>query len=413
VLDDLPTISAQLDEQARVELLRASYAEVLDATKHQDDKIGRLLTAIAFLTAASLAMANLATSTTLGRGFVVRGVPRGRQHLPPLVLITLATFLVCVVLTVVLLVAALSKPLPIPGLGLEPRPPKPSLRDFSQIYYSDIAGLGYDEWQRKWSAGRATLRGELAPMYVKETHNLALRVDFKYARTNEAVAILALGLLAFGATVLLFFAAVTAPCRGAQPSGTCSTPVEFGVILRATLATLLGVYVFGQLLMQFRQTHMAVDQSRNLVGDERIREWRRATRQRTLIVLAALGTSMPLSVPFASRHGAWAYWPSVGALGSGALLYALVTYGPLDRRSDLPPPNGREAHYTFVPVFVGFVAALALISVAEATGDFAWQLLAAAVLPAALTVAALLAPTGHAAERRARYLARAAAAQTG
>jgi hypothetical protein len=418
VFDDLPTISAQLDDQARVELLRASYSEVLDATKHQDDKIGRLLTAIAFLTAASLALASLATSPTLVRRFVVSGAPRGPQHLPPLVLITLATFLVCVVLAVVLLVDALATPLRIPGLGHDVRQKRVSLGDFSQIYFYDIAGLGRDEWQRKWSAGRAALRAELAPMYRNETHNLAVRVDFKYARTNEAVAILSLGLLAFGATVLLFFAAVTAPCRGVQPAGTCSSPVEFGAILRATLATLLGLYVFGQLLVQFRQNHMTVDRARNLLGEarhgaERRREWWRATRQRTFIVLAALGTSLPLSVPFTSRHGAWAYWPSVAALGVAALLYVLTTYTPADRASNRRLRDEREKHYTFAPVIAGLLAALVLVSAAEATGDFAWQLLAAAVLPAALTVAALLAPTGHAAERRASYLARLTAADAG
>jgi hypothetical protein len=38
----------------RADLARKSYEEVLDATKHQDDKIGRFLTVIAFLTAAAV-----------------------------------------------------------------------------------------------------------------------------------------------------------------------------------------------------------------------------------------------------------------------------------------------------------------------------------------------------------------------
>ena len=37
------------------DLARLSYAEVLDATKHQDDKIGRILGAIAFFVGGALA----------------------------------------------------------------------------------------------------------------------------------------------------------------------------------------------------------------------------------------------------------------------------------------------------------------------------------------------------------------------
>src|ERR1700723_3669088 len=45
------------------EYARLSYTEVLDATKHQDDKIGRLLTAVAFLTVAALAMVQFKLGT--------------------------------------------------------------------------------------------------------------------------------------------------------------------------------------------------------------------------------------------------------------------------------------------------------------------------------------------------------------
>src|SRR4051812_35004730 len=47
-------------DEPPLQFARVAYAEVLDATKHQDDKIGRFLTAIAFLTAASLAFVNAA-----------------------------------------------------------------------------------------------------------------------------------------------------------------------------------------------------------------------------------------------------------------------------------------------------------------------------------------------------------------
>src|SRR3712207_4221713 len=50
-------------------LLESSYKEVLDAVKHQDDKIGRLFAGISFLTAASLAMANLGGSAYLSQRY--------------------------------------------------------------------------------------------------------------------------------------------------------------------------------------------------------------------------------------------------------------------------------------------------------------------------------------------------------
>ena len=47
-VDDGPT-------EVRLKYARESYKEVLDATKHQDDKIGRFLTAIAFLFTGAIA----------------------------------------------------------------------------------------------------------------------------------------------------------------------------------------------------------------------------------------------------------------------------------------------------------------------------------------------------------------------
>src|SRR3712207_6746276 len=67
--------SAEAAEQPRLveaealEGLQNSYKEVLDATKHQDDKIGRIFTGVAFLTAAALALANLNSAQFLTRQY--------------------------------------------------------------------------------------------------------------------------------------------------------------------------------------------------------------------------------------------------------------------------------------------------------------------------------------------------------
>ena len=91
-------------------MITSSYAEVLDATKHQDDKIGQLLTSIAFLTAATLAMAALESGNFITRSFEVE------PYKLPLALIALVAFLVGVAWSVMLLLVSLSTPLRVPGL---------------------------------------------------------------------------------------------------------------------------------------------------------------------------------------------------------------------------------------------------------------------------------------------------------
>ena len=51
--------------QRKLEFAKEAYAEVLDATKHQDDKVGRYLAALAFLTTGAIAL-------LLGEGILAR-----------------------------------------------------------------------------------------------------------------------------------------------------------------------------------------------------------------------------------------------------------------------------------------------------------------------------------------------------
>ena len=83
--------------------LRFAYAEVLDATKHQDAKIGRLLTAIAFLTAAALGALSF-TDHTIGTRFTFGTA----QH--PVVAYLLAGFIAIISLAVVWLILTVQQP---------------------------------------------------------------------------------------------------------------------------------------------------------------------------------------------------------------------------------------------------------------------------------------------------------------
>ncbi|WP_217996947.1 hypothetical protein, partial [Nocardioides jensenii] len=58
---------------SKLDLAERSYKEVLDATKHQDDKVGRFLTAIAFLTTGAIALITTNPSTAIAREFALPG----------------------------------------------------------------------------------------------------------------------------------------------------------------------------------------------------------------------------------------------------------------------------------------------------------------------------------------------------
>lgn len=49
-------ICSEEDRPKMIARAEFTYREVLDATKHQDDKVGRFLTAISFLTAGTVAV---------------------------------------------------------------------------------------------------------------------------------------------------------------------------------------------------------------------------------------------------------------------------------------------------------------------------------------------------------------------
>ena len=162
--------------------------------KHQGDKVGRMLTSVAFLTAATLALAALASATFVTRRFDIS------PFVLPLGLIALVVFLVGVVFTVMLLLTSLATPLRLPGMvsSKRRRPVEwAGSVQGSQLYFYEIAGLTADEWETKWGASTEALKKERLDSLIIETRNLADRTNTKYDRTTEAAALLSLSLLAF------------------------------------------------------------------------------------------------------------------------------------------------------------------------------------------------------------------------
>jgi len=260
-----PSDSSASETDAKLKLIGFSYAEVLDATKHQDDKIGRLLTSVAFLTAAVLALAGLATAKFLTHTFEVS------PFVLPVGLIALAVFLIGIVFTVMLLLASMATPLRLPGLA--ERKERPSIKwvrnvRASQIYFNEISRIDRDQWDDKWEAPVEDLKEERLASLIGETHNLAVRTNAKHDRTTEAVAVLSLSLLAFALAIIF-----TVIAAGAGPS---SGPVHLKAIDRILIGAVIGSYCGLQLLARIRDARQAVDETLPPEGNHswvRVRVW--------------------------------------------------------------------------------------------------------------------------------------------
>ena len=162
----------------KVEVFEKSYSEVLSALKHQDDKLNRTLTALAFLTAAGVAIyVNLEDPDD-----VIRFGGTG----PSVTAVLFVVFLGSVALALLTALAAIG-----PGRPLM----KPSTElGASLLYYGHIAKNG--EWWDKllgWSAD--DLNNKLARNYHAEAHDIAKRVRYKVGRARESGAFVQLAIV--------------------------------------------------------------------------------------------------------------------------------------------------------------------------------------------------------------------------
>lgn len=233
--------------------LQEAYKEVLDATKHQDDKIGRIFTGVSFLTAAALAIANLKSAELLFRKYA---------DLPdvPLAVVSLGIYLLLVILCVTLLISSLATPLRLPGLNhngtSDYRPAYIEGVRASQIYFGHIARLPLSDWNRKWVAIAGEDNGhrayaELSQSLVLETHNLAARTQFKSNRTSEAIVIFKFALMFLAITAVLCIAASLTPASSPLPWAT-----------QWAVSIVIASYVFLHFQDQIRYSRQTVDEIR-------------------------------------------------------------------------------------------------------------------------------------------------------
>lgn len=197
----------------RVELAKFGYAEVLDATKHHDDKIGRFLTSIAFLTTGAIAF-----GFGIQGGLLYVNYRIGNRSVP-LPSVSLLMFLLFVLLTVLILVSAMGPTLRIPG-----QEPRKEFDRVSNMYFIRIATMNADDWANQWGLNGKHDVTEMEQSFrdhlLYETHNLATRVAFKYERMREARSSFSMSLCFLAFTFLLM---LYVPISGNQ---TAKRPVQ-------------------------------------------------------------------------------------------------------------------------------------------------------------------------------------------
>lgn len=219
-------MAERTEEERKLERARQTYAEVLDATKHQDDKINRFLAAIAFLTTGAIAF--LFSTDVLSVHHQI-----GSRQIP-LIAIFAGLYLVLTVAAVTLLMLSLSAELRLPGRR-SPSWDKVSL-DRSYLYFSMIADRPVGPWMTEWDQPIDRLEHELRFQYTSEAHNLAERARVKYGRTDEAAALFILALMFLAVGFLLAAFALAANVTGGRVqhiSWNGSAAAIIGVVLAA------------------------------------------------------------------------------------------------------------------------------------------------------------------------------------
>lgn len=182
------------DHKSKQEVFKLGYDEVLSALKHQDEKLNRTLTALAFLTAAGV---------TLYLQSEPRAQVRFSEGGPSIPAVMFIIFLAAVTIALLTALAAIG-----PGAALRLRAGSEP-REASLIYYAAIAAD--DRWTERVGKSEKELNDLLLRNLHEETRMIASRVTYKVARSRESGAFVQLAILAL--TLLGIF-------QAGQPEGT-------------------------------------------------------------------------------------------------------------------------------------------------------------------------------------------------
>lgn len=164
-------MSATKDSKHRKEVFEHSYKEVLAVLKHQDDKLNRTLTALAFLTVAGVSLFTKLSGGGLRFGNGGPGVPS----------VCFVAFLIAIAVGVIVTLTAIG-----PGRPLPNHPSSSAHREppSSLLFYASIS---HDlKWEKKLALSPKHLMEELAKNFHDEARGLSYRVNYKVARSREA-----------------------------------------------------------------------------------------------------------------------------------------------------------------------------------------------------------------------------------
>jgi hypothetical protein len=231
-----PTVPVAPEASTMYDIAKLSYDEVLDATKHQDDKIGRFLTAIAFLTGATIAFGTRPDVIT---------VQYNLDRPTPLPAALALVFVILIGLTLTVLLIGLGQALTIPGSARQRTPTEPD-RPRSLLFFMSIADWTLPEWEKAWNKSGSELRSDVTNQFIRESHNLATRADKKYRRTGEAQSLFTLSLLAFVLAAVLALNALARPTAGVTPWDLRPRVLAATVIASFTVALAYGWFRFEQ-----------------------------------------------------------------------------------------------------------------------------------------------------------------------
>jgi len=338
--------------------LEESFAQILDAAKHQDDQIGRLLVAVAFLTAAILTLASLNSAAFVTRDFYVP------PFVLPLALIATITFLVGMAIAVLLLLAALTAPYGLPGVTLPHDPlevdPKRNGAGVpcSHIYFLQISSLSNEEWRQKWRSPVNEIRKEHFASLVEETHSLSVRTAFQYERSSEATTVLSFSFLFFSLAMILV---------GIAARGNIKNPVHLELYSRILLGVILGTYFSIQLGTPMRRSYQTVG------SDQRSSPLR--------IIFVMLISTLVAGAAIFARPWQVQIWISAMSV---LTLLSLYVYWKISE------PSFWAARVVVMALLFSIVSGVIVCGV---QGYYAGQLLAIACGAALLTTLSLISPT--------------------
>jgi hypothetical protein len=198
------------DLSNHLKLAETTFKTVLDADVHQDNKASRVLSAMAFLTAA--------TAAVFGRAYPAS------VALPPLLLpgtsldlrpITFVCYLILVLIGSALYLSALGPSLNIPP-WLRARPGSRKVK--SLLFFNAIASTDESSWQQLWARDSAELQRRMLESYIDESRLIAQKAQAKFVLMSLGslsfrLALISLGVLAatlFSGERLVFSFALSA-----------------------------------------------------------------------------------------------------------------------------------------------------------------------------------------------------------